>query len=116
MGRLQQIDLQERGNVQGIMRVKRQPDVIDIIYFVWMDMEQRYFISTESSMDENVPYHHCRWRQAEKTENTDPEQAGLSVSQPKVCKVYYTSYTMINRHNMCRYDDLNIKKKIETKD
>ena len=40
----------------------------------------------------------------------------LTVPQPKVGELYYSACAQVDRHNRCRQDDLNLEKKVGTKD
>lgn len=79
---------------------------------MWMDRERRYFISTTSSAEEGEPYSRIRWRQLE----DGPKRVKLIVPQPKVCELYYSACAQIDRHNGCRQADLNLEKKVGSKD
>jgi hypothetical protein len=58
-----------------------------------------------------------RYRQMnQEDQNADAELVHLTIAQPQACKVYYNAYGMIDRHNRCRQDDLDLEKKIQTQD
>ena len=56
--------------------------------YVWMDRDRSYFIATSSSLTEGTPYERQRWRQVDRTINTDSECVTLTVPQPKSCEFY----------------------------
>jgi hypothetical protein len=112
---LTSVELQNRGDFLGLRSnaTERTPELGSM---VWMDWERRYFISTAGSFEAGTPYQKCRWRQVDETPNAPPEQVMLTVAQPKIAEIYYTTCGAIAKPNRLRQDDLCIKKKIETKD
>lgn len=76
------------------------------------DRERRYFNATASS---GLPGAHCKcvwWRQME----TEAEQAGLTLEQPKVAQFYNEGCVSIVQRNRCRQDDLALEHKYGTYD
>ena len=112
---LTSVELQNRGDFLGLRSnaTERTPELGSM---VWMDWERRYFISTAGSFEAGTPYQKCRWRQVDETPNAPPEQVMLTVAQPKIAEIYFTTCGAIAKPNRLRQDDLCIKKKIETKD
>ena len=84
--------------------------------FVWMDRDRRHFIATAGSLAEGTPYSRCRWRQESEEANAPPARVTLTIKQPQIAEIYYSTCGAIDRHNRYRQDDLRIEKKIETKD
>jgi hypothetical protein len=84
--------------------------------FVWMDRERCYFISTTGSLEAGTPYTRCRWRQLDPSPDAPPQRVQMTIQQPKIAEVYYSTCAAIDRHNRSRQDALGIEKKIETKD
>jgi hypothetical protein len=81
---------------------------------VWMDRERRYFISTAGSLKPGTPFIRNRWRQVNKDPNADPEMVTLTIQQPEVAEIYYSTCAAIDKHNRYQQDDLRVEKKIET--
>jgi hypothetical protein len=88
-----------------------------MLVFVWMDRERRYFIASCSSLLPGVPYDRKRWRQLEEVRTNElPVLVELSVPQPQAAEIYYSCCGMIDRHNRCRQDDLQLERKLRTHD
>ncbi|KAI2491610.1 Transposase IS4 [Fragilaria crotonensis] len=49
-----------------------------------------------------------------KERNADPEKVTLTIQQPEVAEIYYSTCAAIDKHNRYRQDDLRVEKKIET--
>jgi hypothetical protein len=115
MAYLNRIELSVRGDRKGLIAkdANNQPAMMA---FVWMDRDHRYFVASASSLDEGTPYNRFRWRQVDDREDALPTRVELSVPQPKAAELYYSACGMIDRHNRCRQDDLNIEKKLGTLD
>ena len=62
----------------------------DLMVFVWVDRDRRYFISTASSIANGLPCIQARWRQVDRTPNAPPEQVQVNVPQPEACAIYYS--------------------------
>lgn len=45
-----------------------------------------------------------------------PERVEVIVPHPKAAEIYYSACGMIDRHNCCRQDDLELERKIDSKD
>ena len=88
----------------------------ELLAFVWMDRDRRYFISSASSLRTGEPYTRFRWRQVDETANAEPQQVQLTIPQPQACEVYYKACGMIDRHNRCRQDTLQLERKLGTLD
>ena len=88
-----------------------------LLAFVWMDRNWRYFISMTSSLENGVPYTRERWRQADTTTpDAPPKRVKLKIPQPKSAEIYYSTCTLIDRHNRARQDDLMLEQKLGTND
>jgi hypothetical protein len=85
-----------------------------MLAFVWVDRDRRYFISNCSSLEEGEPHIRFRWRQGEDT-TSDPERLQLSIPTPKVCNIYYNACGAIDQSNRHRQDNLQLERKVETK-
>jgi hypothetical protein len=92
--------------------VHRRDGKIAAMAVVWVDRERRYFISTASSVVEGAVYCSKRWRQLK----GGAQRVTVEVKQPRVAELYYSSCSMIDRHNRCRQDDLMLERKCQTYD
>ena len=88
----------------------------DILAFAWIDRERRYFICSGSNMSEGLPNIRQRLRQEDVDPNAEPELLTLVIDQSKTCELYYACCIMVDRHNRCRQADLQLEKKLVTKD
>lgn len=124
---LSRVELEEeregRGQRVRVMRNEegRPPNMMS---FVWVDRERRYFISTASTLKDGVPYSQTCWRQPgynedeeeeDKDNNVEAEQQELTVPQPEACEIFYDTCTAIDCHNCCRQQVLQMEKKLQTK-
>ena len=89
----------------------------DMLAFVWVDKNRRYFISTCSNMRPAEPIYRERWRQVASLESNEPAvKVALEIPQPNCSKVYYDGCGLVDQHNRKRQDDLNLEKKLGTHD
>ena len=51
-----------------------------------------------------------------KEENIYPEHVYLEVRYTNACDLYYSACAMVDRHNICRQDDLDLEKKVGTQE
>jgi hypothetical protein len=108
--------LRERGDRYGLVQKKNNNEECDVLAFVWVDQGRRYFIATGSSLGAGTPMQRRRYRQMNQEDpNADAELVHLTIAQPQACEVYYNACGMIDRHNRCRQDDLDLEKKIQTR-
>lgn len=112
---LSQLELQVRGDRKGVVH-RNEAGTPDMLAFVWMDKNRRYFIATSSSLQVGVPYVRDRWRQVDQTPNAMAERVELTVPQPKACEIYYSGCGKIDQHNRHRQGSLNLEKKLQVKD
>ena len=54
--------------------------------------------------------------QKDEEPNAEPEHLILVFDQPKACELYYACCAIVDRHNRCRQADLQLEKKLVTKD
>lgn len=101
MAYLSNLELHERGDWKGV--VSRNTDGgVDMLAFVWLDRDRRYFVSSASSLDAGTPYTRICWWQVITGDNADPEHVELTVPQPKAAEFDYLACGQINCHNRCR--------------
>ncbi len=108
------VEMKNRGEHRAVVHKDRDTHLIDMIAFVWMDRDRRYFIANASCVAAGTPYQRKRWRQVVQDRETEPESVELTVPQPKACEIYYETCAMIDRHNRCRQDDLQVERKLGT--
>ena len=113
---LTNVELNQRGDFFAL--ASDSADELDpaMAAFVWMDRERRYFIATAGALSEGTPYTRCRWRQVSQDPNAPPERVTMTIKQPQIAEIYYSTCGSIDKHNRYRQDDLRIEKKVETKD
>lgn len=87
-----------------------------LMAFMWIDRDRRYFISTCSSLEEGSRILRTRWSQVDKTHNADPVRLEKEVAQPRAAETYYTGCGKIDQHNRHRQDTLQLEKKLQTND
>ncbi|KAG7343000.1 transposase IS4 [Nitzschia inconspicua] len=78
---LSSLELSNRGDHKGLVHLDNDGNP-DMMAFVWVDRERRYFISTCSSLVEGDPHVRNRWRQGDDME-AEPEREELTVPTPK---------------------------------
>jgi Transposase IS4 len=115
MAYLSGLRLHQRGDRVGILH-KDDNGIPDMIAFVWMDRERRYFIASGSSLQDGVPYVRSRWRQVDLQDDASPSRLELTVPQPRAAEVYYSCCGKIDQHNRDRQATLGIEKKLKTLD
>ena len=107
------VELVSRGDQKAVVA---EDQYGQYLAFVWMDRDRRNFIAMAGSMEPGVPYNRMRWRQINQEENAPPEYVELEVPQPKAAEIYYSTCSMIDRHNRCRQADLGIEIALGTHD
>ncbi|KAG7344517.1 transposase IS4 [Nitzschia inconspicua] len=110
---LSSVELSNRGDHKGLVHLDNDGNP-DMMSFVWVDRERRYFISNCSSLVEGDPHVRNRWQQGDDME-AEPEREELTVPTPKVCNIYYDTCAAIDQNSRHRQDNLQIERKIETK-
>jgi hypothetical protein len=82
-----------------------------------MDRDQRYFIfSILLSLQPRRAYSRFHWQQVSKEPNAAPVRVELDIPQPQATELYYSVSGMIDWHNRCRQNDLQLERKLETLD
>ena len=109
-------ELIERGDIYGLVSKDEETGETDMMAFVWMDRERRYFVSSTSSLQMGAPYERKRWRQVDMSPNAEPEQVDLQINQPKACETYYSVCGKVDHHNRHRQDSLCVERKLVTDD
>jgi hypothetical protein len=104
-----------RGQQKGLI-ARGDDGLPKVLAFVWVDRERRYFIATTSSLRQGTPYTRYKWRQVNQQPDSEPERVELQIPQPEAAEVYYSTCAMIDRHNRYTQDDLQLEKKLQTKE
>jgi hypothetical protein len=87
-----------------------------LMSFVWVDRDRRYFISSASSLCEGQSVARNRWTQRDKGYNAEPEVMDKRVAVPVAAETYYKGCAKIDQHNRRRQDDLQLERKVQTND
>ena len=104
-----------RGSRKGLLTTDEATGC-QLMSFVWVDRDRRYFISTCSSLEEGTKISRMRWTQADKRLNAEPERQERNISQPKAAEMFYTAAGKIDQHNRHRQDSLRLERKLQTTD
>ena len=108
-------ELEKRGDRYGLVKRKTRPYRCDLLAYIWMDQDGRYFISLVSSMDNGDNMERTRSLHIEDAStNADPIDVTLTIPQPKASEIYYGACSKINQHNRFLQESLNIEKKLQT--
>jgi hypothetical protein len=101
--------LHARGDREGLVHKDPETGIPDMLAFVWLDRERRFFVASASSLTEGDPYSRRRWRQVDKTPNAKPEKTELEIPVPKAAEIYYSCCAKVDQHNRDRQDTLGIE-------
>jgi Transposase IS4 len=108
--------LHARGDRMGVVHKDMETGIPDMLAFVWMDRERRYFVASAGSLTAGDPYCRSRWRQVNKSPNAEPEKVTLQIPIPRAAELYYSCCGKIDQHNRDRQDTLGIERKLKTHD
>ena len=93
MAYLSSIELDE-GRGQRVGVVIKSNGAPNMMAYVWMDCDRRYFISTASLLQDRKDYSRIRWRQPDLPEedfggvnNEEAERQEITVSRPKFSEI-----------------------------
>ncbi len=89
--------------------VNKENGKVQMVAFVWVDRERRYFICNSSSLEPGTTIDRQRWHQLDGPEGGAARTTTLT-DQPKCVELYYSSFAMIDRHNHCQQDSLGVEK------
>jgi Transposase IS4 len=110
---LSNLEMQSRGQHHGLI-AKDETGRPELLSFVWVDRERRYFIATAGSLNAGFPYTRTRWRQLEDDRFAPPEQVTFHIAQPYAAELYYSACGKVDQHNRDRQDTLQLECKIGT--
>jgi hypothetical protein len=111
---LSNIVLHNRGDKHGVV-AKDADGNVEMLAFVWMDRERRYFIGSGSSVPDGTRVVRERWRQVVAGDGL-PTKLKLTIPPPRACELYYGTCAKVDRHNRDRHYKLGIKNKLVTMD
>ena len=105
-----------RGSRRGLLTTDEATGT-QLLAFVWVDRDRRYFVSTASSLEEGAAIQRYRWSQLDKTTpNAEPERVEKNIAQPIAAETYYKGSGKIDQHNRHRQDTLQLERKLQTND
>ena len=111
MAYLQSLELNAgRGDLRAVKSTDGKRGTMDMIAFVWVDRERRYFICNGAGLEAITPIYRTRWRQVDETPNADPARVQLEIPQPAATELYYSVCGAIDQINWQRQDDLEIER------
>ena len=84
--------------------------------FVWVDRDQRYFISNTPPYKNGLPYAWDRFRQVDDSRNENPVCVEFDINQPWVAKIYYSINPKIDESYRTRQDYFQLERRLHTKD
>jgi Transposase IS4 len=102
-----------RGSRKGLISMDPESGT-QLLSFVWVDRDRRYFISSCSSLEEGNRIIRQRWQQVDRSLNANPTRQQKEVPQPKAAELYYKGCGKIDQHNRTRQDTLQIERKLQT--
>ena len=104
---------EKRGERYGLIKRNTSPYGCDLLEYVWMDQDRRYFITSGSSMDAGANMERICYRQLEDiSTNIDPVDVTHTIPQPKVSDIYYDACSKTDRHNISQHESLDIENKL----
>jgi Transposase IS4 len=69
----------------------------ELMAYVWVDKDRRYFLSSCSSMADGTPIKRERWRQTTRDRSTRPVLVHITIPQPQATQIYYEVCGKIDR-------------------
>ena len=70
----------------------------------WVDRNRRCFIATTRDSTDGSPCERLQWHQT----STGPRRVQLSIRQVIVVERYYDTCSVIDQHNKCHQNDLEL--------
>ena len=109
MAHLASQELEKRGYRYGLVKRNTSPYGCDLLAYVWMDQDRRYFIASVSSMDAGSNMERiCSPQLEDVSTNADPVDVTLALPQQKASEIYYGACSKIDQHNRCQQESLEI--------
>jgi hypothetical protein len=116
MAHLTNLEMTQRGDRLGLVAYDAITKLPNMLAFVWVDRERRYFIATTGSVGEGQGIIRQRMRQVVDDGITPPTMVTINIRQPIAAEEYYKCCGKIDQHNRDRQDTLQFERKIGTKD
>ena len=85
---------------------------LDIGALLWIDRERRHFVSSVGTALPGANIYRERWRRVDGISKLVVTETQI----PQIAETYYAAASMINRHNRCRQQDLQLEKKFLVRD
>ena len=114
MAYLRGLEMEGRGALRAVESKDGEGGATDMLAFVWVDRERRYFVCNGAGLEGAPPIYRSRWRQVDETPDADSETVQLEIEQPAACNVYYSVCGKIDQVNRQRQDDLEIERLLRT--
>ena len=111
---LKAVVLPRRGMCKGLYSRAADGHTPQLMAFVWVDRERRYFISSCSNISDGLPYIRRRWRQV--VHGADAEVTPITIKQPLAAEIYYGTCARVDQHNRDRQKTLGTERKVRTLD
>jgi hypothetical protein len=88
-----------KGDMKGVLTTDEATGT-QLLAFMWIDRDCRYFISTCSLLEEAGSILCTRWTpQSNKSPNAEPECLEKDIAQPRTAETYYSGCGTIDQHN-----------------
>ena len=101
------IDLARMGLCKGYFALDNEKN-FDKFAFVWVDRDQRHFISNTSSLKPGLPFARDRLRKVDDIPNADPVCVEFDINQPRVAERYYSRNSKIEESDRKRQGDFQL--------
>ena len=115
MAKLSEIDIVRRGLWKGYFDLDND-NKLGKTALVWVDKDRIYFISNTSSLKHGMPYERDRLRKLDDSPHAYTVRVEFDINQPRVSEIYYSINQKIDQSNRKRQDDLQLDRKLQTKD
>jgi len=103
-----------KGGMKGLLSTDPETNT-QLLAFVWIDRDRRYFIATAGSLGPGAPIRRQRWRQVDTdTPNAEPVKVDIEIDQPEAAELYYSACGKIDQHNRHRQAGLMLETKLKT--
>ena len=109
------IELAHRGLWKGCFDLDNEKK-LDKFAFVWVDKDQKYFISNTSSLEPGMPYGCYRLRHVDYIPNEYPVCGEFEINQPRVDEIYYSRNLNIDGSNRTREYYFQLERKLQIRD
>ena len=108
------MEIARRGLWKGCFSLDNEKK-LDKFDFVWVDLDQRYFISNTSYLKPSIIYARDSLILVDDSLNADPVCVEFEINLPRVAERYYSRNSKIDESNRTKQDDFQLERKIRTK-